>query len=102
MCNFRVIVYIFVLFTHFTMDKFFPKEITLLIYEYKHSAEMYDISQEFNRWFEISTKYGEERACNLYGCAAFNFRRIGKAYYSSIFNIFQASLITRYCAKECL
>lgn len=71
--------------------EYIPKDIQMIIYAYKHSAEMYDISQEFKRWFEIKIKDGQEYSCNLYGCAAFNFRTIGRTYYFSVFNMFQNS-----------
>lgn len=64
------------------MDVFFPKDICMIIWEYKHSAEMYDIAQEYKRWF-----YVDGYIRNLYKVPAFNHRpKICSAY---IYNIFQ-------------
>lgn len=68
------------------MNKYLPKELEALICEYKHSAEMYDIAQEYKRWF-FQDIY--DRSMNLFKMTAFNYRTAGGSYIY-IYSIFQS------------
>lgn len=74
------------------MNKYLPKEIEKLIWEYKHSAEMYDVTLQFKKWFYANDSYYDGNflnGMNLYNYPAFNYRtRLYKT--DLIFNIFQA------------
>lgn len=70
--------------------KMLPKELENLIWEYKHSAEMYDVMMEFKKWFHLP--YAGAGPFNLYNTEAFNYR--AKMYEAEpwyfICSIFQA------------
>lgn len=48
---------------------------------------MYDIAQEFKKWFYLRPK--DEIPCNLHDYPAFNYRDVTSRVYYSIFSIFQ-------------
>lgn len=73
--------------------KCLPKDLEVLIWEYKHSADMYDIAQEFKRWFPLEHNDSESYnySKTLYDMIAFNFRVCfysGENHHHYIFNIF--------------
>lgn len=63
-----------------------PKELLNLIWEYKHSAKMYDVAMEFKKWFYLPDT--GEVPFNLYNIEAFNYRMCEPPWYF-ICNIFQ-------------
>lgn len=69
------------------MNTCLPKELQNIIWEYKRSAEMYDVAMEFKKWFRLSDD--GERFYNLHGIIAFNYRGDCYGPWYFISNIFQ-------------
>lgn len=66
------------------LDLYLSREIQMMIWEYKHSGEMYDVAQQFKQWFpfhDVTTQ-------NLYRVNAFNYRH-NRHNNFNIYNIFQ-------------
>lgn len=86
------------------MQNYFPKDIEMIIWEYKHSAEIYEVAQEFKRWFMFPNdliRFADLMLLNLYAYPAVNYR-MPKKSSNCIFNMFQSNCdnpIAYLCAK---